>query len=52
MRVGAAAEGAGAAGLLRLYLTPLLQPKCTQLIMHNVPPLSWHVPSQDVSQEG
>lgn len=47
MRIGTEFEGLEYAGDLKIYVTPFLQPKCSQLIVKHIPPLAWHVPSQE-----
>lgn len=42
MRIGIKNEMIDSSGKICIYITPLLQPKCCQILRYRIPPLFWH----------
>lgn len=47
MRIGIWMESVASGGDLCIYVTPLLQPKCSQFLKYYIHPLLWHVPIEE-----
>ncbi|XP_077302740.1 BBSome complex member BBS7-like isoform X2 [Arctopsyche grandis] len=52
MRIGVWQEAITSAGKINIYVTPLLQPKCCQLLKYRVAPLFWHIPIEEFDEDG